>query len=79
MRSLTCLSSVSAALSLGSSSQSATASAFDPESSVVYTVVERITPDGQVEIDIFAVSGHTDADVEPVSRLRLPVSRRWPS
>jgi hypothetical protein len=74
MRSLTCLSSVSAGLPLGSSSQSATASAFDPESSVVYTVVESVSPDGEVQIDILAVKGHTESDVEPVSPYNLSSS-----
>lgn len=69
MRSLTCLSSLSAGLPVGSSSQVASASAFDPESGVVYAVVESVSPDGEVDVDIFAVRGHTEQDIEQVSGL----------
>lgn len=68
MRSLTLLSSISAPLPVPPSSKSkrATATAFDPESSLVYTAVEFVSPDGVLEIDLFQVKGITDEDVEPV-------------
>lgn len=69
MRSLTCLSSLSTALPLSSSSKRATATCFDPESGLVYTAVESVSANGELELDVLEVKGLEEKDVEVVSEI----------
>lgn len=69
MRSLACLSSINAVLprSDASSSRTASALAFNPESGVVYVVTEASDVNGGATLDVYEVAGFRESQIRLVS------------
>lgn len=75
MKSLTCLSSVAATLPIEQPSSTPSATAFDPQSGHVFTVIETLSPNGGALLDVFAVKGYRDDDIHKVSKIDIPIPR----
>lgn len=69
MRSLACLSSINAVLPRpdASSSRTASALAFNPESGVVYVVAESSDVNGGATLDVYEVAGFRGSQIRLVS------------